>query len=583
MDAGAEETRIHSEQSGLELSKAVDSNSSDEGFPTDEEFDSALCELLDQYVEALQSGDLVAKSNLLAQHPHLEQLVGCLEQLDSLAIPPAAAAAPGDSLKTVPSDATSRLRYGVADSVNPELPQEFGKYELLEELGRGGMGVVYKARQIDLDRVVALKMILASQFASPDEVRRFYAEARAAGSLKHANIVGIHEVGQEYGQHYFAMDCIDGPSLANVLKEGPMEPEAAAKCLVAVARAVDYLHSHNIIHRDLKPGNILLDDDFQPYVTDFGLAKIFLADTGQTRTGTIIGTPSYMAPEQAAGRLDDVSHASDVYSLGAILYEALTGRAVFKEENPLDTLVQVLEREPAAPTRLNPNVPRALELICLRCLEKDAKKRYASAAEFGDDLERFLRGEPVLASHADIGQRARRWIRREPALVSRLFALFVASAIVQGNYLTVGTDWPYHSRIMTVFGIWAVMSFIFQQMLNKDFYSNPTRFAWTVGDAALLAILLSIAEGPLGPLLIGYPTLIVASGLFFRVRLVVFETITCLLSFATLCWLRPELTEQRHYPLIFAAVLSVIGFVVGYQVFRVRVLSRYFESRRVSL
>jgi len=463
--------------------------------------------------------------------------------------------------------------------------RDFGKYELLEELGRGGMGVVYRARQKDLDRIVAIKMILSSQLASDDEVRRFYAEAKAAGGLKHSNIVGIHEVGALDGQHYFAMDCVDGGSLAQWLRSGVLDAEAAARCLSKVARAVEYLHTHNIVHRDLKPSNILLDADCEPYVTDFGLAKVFEPDSNRTATGTIIGTPGYMAPEQAAGRTADVSPATDVYSLGAILYEMLTGRPPFKTDSPLDTIVQVLESEPTLPTRLVRSVPRELELICLKCLEKEPHRRYQSAAELADDLDRYLKREPVEARPSGLGQVLRRWARRQPALVSRLALLAVVATIVQVHYQIRGVDAVFHAKVMTVFGIWAVSAFVFQSILNRERFVDVARFLWSATDVVLLTniLLLSLEDGPIGPLLIGYPLLVAASGLFFRVRLVWFTTAVSLLSYLALVLKGDTAAESvpPHYPLIFAGALAVLGFIVAYQVYRVRVLSRYFESRRL--
>ena len=567
-----------------------------------------LADLMDRYVESLQSGDQLTRSQLLQRHPKLKDIAACLDDLEQLApIPfdpvlfdPAAADAPTETTDHQRRPDSSAAIAGPAPPPGETSEQNFGKYQLIEEIGRGGMGVVYKARQVDLDRVVAIKMILSSWLASPEEVRRFYTEAKAAGRLQHPHIVGIHEVGQIHGQHYFAMDCVDGPSLENVLRNGPctvpnpnddsgtasdlansrLTAETVAKCLLSVARAVDYLHTQNIVHRDLKPSNILFDLDGNPQVTDFGLAKIFETDNQQTQTGTIVGTPCYMSPEQAAGHPSSVSPQSDVYSLGAILYEMLTGRPPFKEDNPLDTLMQVLESEPAMPSTLNPVVPRELEMICMRCLEKEPRGRYGSANALADDLDRYLKGEPVEARPSDVWQQLRRWVRREPAFVSRLTGLLAAAAILQFNYIQHGTDWPFHARVMSVLGIWTVLSYLFQRLLNRDRFANPARFAWAAADTKLHTALIEMADGPRGPLLIGYPMLVAASGLFFRVRLVWFMTFISLVAYAVLLNLRPDEIQQTHYPVIFAAVLAVMGFIVAYQVYRIRILSRYFESRR---
>lgn len=555
----------------------------------DEEFVAAL----DRYVESLRSEDAASRSAILERHPELSEYRECLDLLDALAA--------GDHLEPgLPIDSDETVKVAVDASADPSqldsVPiqhqsplsiqhspqsQQFGKYELLREIGRGGMGVVYLARQQDLDRTVAVKMILSSRLASADDVRRFYAEAKAAGSLRHSNIIGIHEVGEIAGQHYFAMDYVEGRSLAEIVRDGPVDPERAAECLAAVARAVDYLHQHNIVHRDLKPSNILIDADGNPYVTDFGLAKVFGTDVQQTRSGTIVGTPSYMAPEQAAGRHSEITPRSDVYSLGAILYELLTGRPPFKQDNPLDTLVEVLEGEPTLPTRLNRRLPRELELIAMRCLEKDPAKRYPSARALADDLDRFLTGEPIEARPSSLGQRLVRWARREPALVSRLIGLLLAAAIVQIKFTLSGVDLAYHLRVMTVLGVWGATSLLFQRMLAREGFADVTRFAWSAADALLLTVLLYIVEDAQGPLLIGYPLLVAASGLFFRVRLVWFMTSVCVLSYALLTLFRPDKIDHPHYPVIFGAVLSVLGFIIAYQVHRVRALSRYYEHRRL--
>jgi serine/threonine-protein kinase len=311
----------------------------------------------------------------------------------------------------------------------------FGDYELLEEIARGGMGVVYKAKQVSLNRVVALKMILAGELATEADVARFRTEAEAAGKLDHPHIVPIHEIGQHEGQHYFTMKLIDGASLA---AQRTMARKTAARLVAIIARAVHHAHQRGILHRDLKPGNILIDRQGEPHVTDFGLARRVDGDSGLTRSGAIVGTPSFMAPEQARSE-KVLTTGVDVYSLGAILYELLTGRPPFRAETPLDTVLQVLEREPERPRKIDPGIDRDLETITLKCLNKNPEQRYESAAALADDLERWQRGEPIAARRAGSMERLVKWCRRRPAAAALIgvsvFALATLFAV--GIYFNI--------------------------------------------------------------------------------------------------------------------------------------------------
>ena len=278
-----------------------------------------------------------------------------------------------------------------------ELPARLGDYELLEEIGRGGMGVVYRARQISLDRVVAVKMILRGTLASPADLARFRAEAEAAARLDHPNIVPVYEVGEIDGQPYFSMKFVAGTTLARRLAEGPL-PAARGRGHPAAGRASDPLcpSARACLHRDLKPSNILIDEEGQPHVTDFGLAKRITDNTGLTHTGAILGTPSYMAPEQVGGNRGEIGPTSDVYSLGAILYQMLTGRPPFQAASPVDTLLMVLEQDPVPPRLLNAKADRDLEMIALKCLQKPPDLRYPSADALADDLTAYLDGRSGL-------------------------------------------------------------------------------------------------------------------------------------------------------------------------------------------
>jgi serine/threonine-protein kinase len=282
----------------------------------------------------------------------------------------------------------------------PAPPPVLGDYEVLGELGRGGMGVVYRARQVPLNRVVALKMILAGGHAGEADLARFRTEAEAIARLQHPHIVQIHAVGEHQGLPFFSLEFCPGGSLADQLAGTPLPPREAAALVAKLAGAMHAAHQKGVLHRDLKPANVLLAEDGTPKVTDFGLAKK-LGEAGQTASGAVMGTPSYMAPEQAAGT-KELTPAVDIYGLGALLYELLTGRPPFRAETPMDTLLQVLESQPAPPRLLNPKVDRDLETVCLKCLEKSPPRRYASAVALAADLERYLAGEPVQARSVNL-------------------------------------------------------------------------------------------------------------------------------------------------------------------------------------
>ena len=325
--------------------------------------------------------------------------------------------------------ASSTLAAGASDGLSTPGAgfRRFGAYVLIEEIAHGGMGVVWRARQDGLGREVALKMILSGRLATSAQVLRFYTEARAAARLDHPNIVPIFEIGEDMGCHFYSMRLMEGPSLARALKEGgSFEPTRAARIVAATAQAVHFAHQRGVLHRDVKPSNILLDADGKPYVVDFGLARLTEEDSNASRTDAILGTPAYMAPEQASGPSRQVTTAADVYGLGAVLYELLTSRPPFEAESPLKTLRLVVEAEPRAPRAIDSRIDRSLDVICRKCLQKQPEKRYRTAAELADDLERWLAGKPILARPVSMPERFVAWARRRPELAGALGALLIA-------------------------------------------------------------------------------------------------------------------------------------------------------------
>jgi WD40 repeat protein len=414
------------------------------------EREQQLDEVLAAYLEAAEKGWAPDRQRLLACYPHLaddlRRFFANQDRVERVAA----------LLRTASADGAPPRP---ADAGWPVVPG----YEVLGEMGRGGMGVVYRARQQSCDRVVALKMILTGPQAGPQERERFRSEAQAVARLQHPGIVQLFEVGEVEGRPYLALEYVAGGSLADRLDGTPRAPGQAAELVETLARAVHHAHEHGVVHRDLKPANVLLSfsgrsqsgvppallceeplNEWVPKITHFGLAKRLDADRGQTASGAIVGTPSYMAPEQAGARRQEIGLATDVYALGAILYELLTGRPPFRAATQLDTVLQVLAEEPVSPSRLQPKVPRDLETICLKCLAKPPGKRYTSAAALADDLQRYREGRPILAHPVGPVGRGWRWCRRNP----RVAGLLTTVALV----LVLGTV------VATLFAIWAQQS-----------------------------------------------------------------------------------------------------------------------------
>lgn len=360
--------------------------------------DAVLDEAFAAFVQAREKGDVEAARKLLADHAGLAEQAA----MHYAFCPPLPEPWPPIDLRPGTLNDPGHPDTPPAQSDWPKVPG----YEILAELGRGAMGVVYKAWQVGLKRFVALKMIRAGALADRDQKERFRREAEAVAALNHANIVQIYEIGEHGGSPYFSMEYVDGGSLAMRLKASPFSDREAAELVELVATAVHYAHGRRVVHRDLKPANILLTSGGIPKVADFGLAKILSEDSSVTRTGGIVGTPSYMAPEQADGKAREIGPKIDVYALGAVLYELLTGRPPFRGETIQETLRLVVEQAPDPPRKHNPRVDRALEAVCLKCLEKEPKQRYESAKELALELERFRVGDPVQARPPGIGRRA---------------------------------------------------------------------------------------------------------------------------------------------------------------------------------
>lgn len=456
------------------------------------------------------------------------------------------------------------------------LPTQIGDYELREELGRGGMGVVFRARQLSLGRDVAVKMILRGRLASDQDLQRFLSEASATARLQHPQIVPVYEVGDIDGRPFFSMKLIEGSSLADRLADGPLPERQVAQWIAVVARAIAYAHRQGIVHRDLKPSNILFDDNAVPMISDFGLAKRFGVEHDLTRSGMLVGTPSYMSPEQASGRREDVGPASDIYSLGCVLYHALTGRPPLVADSVMELVMLVLEQDPTPPRALRPRLDRDLEMIVIRCLQKPPDLRYETADELANDLEAYLRDERVSAASGRFTQVVARWFR-ETHHASVLenwgvlwmwhaMVLLVASLLTWGlEHQNVTSRLSYVSVWVIGLGAWAAVFWKLRQRIGPvTFVERQVAHVWgtsmiTIATLFPLEWWLDLSVLSLSPLLgvISAGVFIIKAGMFSGAFYI---QAAALLVVAVLMAVLP-----RYAHLVFGVVAAACFFIPGYQ------------------
>lgn len=548
----------------------------------EETFEHALAELL-RRTESVsgvgaRTGD--ALESLIVQYPQFEQELREFWQMHCHFVFAGEQAAQAPSL-IAGANAQPAGQAGDSSglqSTGDLIGRSLGPYELIEEIDRGGMGVVFKARHAQLERVVALKIIRSGELAGPGELKRFRSEAEAASQLSHPNIIPIYEVGQVGGLVYFTMPYIEGQTLLKRMSDQPLEVDEAVRLVYRLCHAIQYAHRQGILHRDLKPGNVIIDNQGQPVIIDFGLAKFAARDSDLTATGQILGTPAYMAPEQASGRGNKAESSADIYSLGAILYFLLSGQPPFNGPTAFDILLQVMDREPPAPSKLNRKVSRDLDYICSRAMAKKTEKRYASAVELAADLERFLKHEPLELPHYSLSNRLARWWRRSPILVSHVCGIGTAAAITLPAHLAHVSN-SRTSYQLILLGCWLAACFALQWLVFRARYRDIGCLAWATVDVILSTWLITNAESPRTLLLIGYPMMIAASALFYRTRFVIYMTLICVIGFLFLKLFTDDPSLARiDFSAIFVSGLLVIGLTMHSMIQRLRGMSQFYEG-----
>ncbi|MFI4876988.1 MAG: serine/threonine-protein kinase [Blastopirellula sp. JB062] len=540
--------------------------------------EARLAALIDQLAAQAQAGRQVDLDQVAAAHPDLaadlRELWGAVMLADAVATQ----ARSNQELTRAASDSTSEHLAPLS------LPADFGDYVLLEEIGRGGMGIVYRARQKSLDRIVAVKMVLRDRLASREDQARFRSEAEAAARIEHPAIVPIYEVGELDRRCYFTMKYVEGETLSERIARGPLPPREAAKLLQQISDAVHCAHQQGVLHRDLKPSNILLDQSGRPLVTDFGLAKKTVDGVDLTRTGAILGTPTYMAPEQAAGNRGRIGPVSDVYSLGTILYAMLTGRPPFQGDSPVDVVLKVLEQDPPLPRELNAQVDRDLEMIALRCLQKPIDLRYRSAEALSRDLNAYLHDESISARSGRFGQIVSRlfrethhaqvfenwgllWIWHSLVLLAMSLATFGLQAAgdqVRWHYIFIWT---------VIAGAWAIIFWGLRRRMGPvTFVERQIAHVWAAGMIGVVSLFPIEALMGMGPVELS-PILAIISGMLFLIKGGILTGWFYLQAGVLFLTALPMAIFPLYAHLIYGVVASLSFLIPGVQYYRQKLRS----------